>query len=66
MINEEDIKELNKKAEEVLEILSELPYFESAMVLEMCRDSLRMLWMADVANESKKEDKTALLKVLRR
>ena len=55
MISEKDIKELNLKAEEVLDLLSELPYFESVMVLEICRDSLRMLWMADVANENKRE-----------
>jgi hypothetical protein len=55
MISEKDIKELNDKADQVLEILDDLPYFESSMVLEIVRDTLRMFWMADVANISKKE-----------
>lgn len=54
MIDEETIKQLNEKAEEIVDLISELPYFESAMVLEIVRDSLRMFWMNDVALENKK------------
>lgn len=50
-MNEKDMKELNTKAEEIIEVLGELPYFEQCLILEMCRDSLRMLWMANVAKE---------------
>lgn len=51
MINDKDIHEINKKVEEVVDILSELPYFESTMILEITRDTLRMMWMADCAKE---------------
>ncbi len=55
IIDDESQERASKKVSEVIDVIGDESYFEQVLILEMVRDSLRTMWLADVSKEAQEK-----------